>query len=176
MGAMEQGLADLFVAAQNDDQPAVRELAAMYAFGKHGFKKDFGMARQWCERAAKQGDGLSMYCMGGIFHAGLGVPKDTAAAAKWFGRAAERGVADAQADFAFMLWNGQGVGQDRNQAIKWWRAAAKQGNKRATTQLESNLSSLEYFTEVTFPNWVEENKRSSPWLYLFLLYFGMVDA
>jgi TPR repeat protein len=176
MRAMEQGLADLFVAAQNDDQAAVRELAAMYAFGKHGFKKDFSMARQWCARAAKQGDGLSMYCMGGIFHAGLGVPKDAGAAAQWFGRAAERGVPDAQADLAFMLWNGQGIGQDREQAIKWWRAAAKQGNKRAATQLESNLSSWEYFSKITFPAWIEENKRSYPWLYLVLVYLGMVDV
>ena len=118
-------------------------------------KRDYVVARQWCERAAKQGDGLAMYCMGGILHAGLGVPKDAKGAAKWFHGAAERNIPDAQADLATMLWQGQGVAQDKPAAIRWWKAAAGQGNRRAAQQLESNLSGWEYFVEVTLPGWIE---------------------
>lgn len=153
-GQIEKGMADMLMAAQNEDEFAIRELAVIYAFGRYGVKRDYVVARRWCERAAKQGDGLAMYCLGGILHAGLGVPKDAAGAAKWFKGAAERGIADAQADLGVMLWSGQGVAQDRAQAIRWWRTAALKGNKRAQAQLESKLSTLEYFREVTLPQWL----------------------
>ena len=153
--AADKAIPDLVAAAEDDDQFAARELASMYAFGKHGVKRDYVAARQWCERAAKQGDGLAMYCMGGILHAGLGVPKDAKGAAKWFQGAAQRNVADAQADLAYMLWQGQGVAQDRPEAIRWWKAAARQGNKRAAGQLDANLSAWDYFIEVTVPGWLE---------------------
>jgi len=153
--AVDKALPDLLAAAENDDAFAARELAMMYAFGRHGTKRDYSVARRWCERAAKQGDGLAMYCMGGIVHAGLGVPKDAKGAALWFEGAAKRGVADAQADLAFMLWQGQGVAQNRPEAIRWWKSAAKQGNQRAAGQLEANLSWWEYFTEVTLAKWLE---------------------
>ncbi len=154
-GTVDKALADLHIAARNDDAWAMRELAMMYAFGRHGTKKDYKAARQWCEGSAKQGDALSMYCMGSLLHAGLGVPKDAARAAKWFEGAAQRGVADAQADLAYMLWNGQGVAQDRDRAILWWRAAAKQGNARAQGQLKSQLTTWEYFRKVTLAEWRE---------------------
>jgi TPR repeat protein len=154
--AVDKALVDLLEAAERDDAFAARELAMMYAFGRHGMKRDYVAARQWCERAAKQGDGLAMYCMGGILHAGLGAPKDAKGAARWFEGAAKRGVADAQADLAYMLWHGQGVAQDRPQAIAWWKAATRQGNKRAEQQLEGNLSAWEFFTEVTLPRWLEK--------------------
>ncbi|MGH8642044.1 MAG: DUF4034 domain-containing protein [Burkholderiales bacterium] len=154
--AVDKAMADLLVAANNDDAFATRELAVMYAFGRHGVKRDYVAARQWCERSAKKGDGLSMYCIGSIHHAGLGVPKDPAKAARWFEGAAKRGMPDAQADYAYMLWHGQGVPQDRAQAVAWWRAAAKQGNARAQGQLEGNLSGWDYFTMVTWPEWREK--------------------
>jgi len=82
LGALDKAMPDLMAAALDDDNAwATRELAMMYAFGQHGFKTDYGAARRWCERAAKQGDGLAMYCMGSIYHAALGVPKDLPLAA-----------------------------------------------------------------------------------------------
>ena len=82
--------------------------------------------------------------------------RDAAKAAKWFEGAAQRNVPDAQADLAYMLWTGQGVAQDKPRAIKWWKAAAKAGNKRAQEQLERQLSTVEYFNEVTLPAWMEK--------------------
>jgi TPR repeat protein len=155
-GAKDKALADLLIAARNDDQFAARELAMIYAFGRHGFKRDYAAARPWCERAAKQGDGLAMYCLGGMYHAGLGAPKDLASAAYWFGSAAVRGIADAQTDLGVMFWQGQGVPQDRERAAQWWRLAAAKGNARAADKLRDHGLYWSYFRYVVLGEWLRE--------------------
>lgn len=139
IGAIARGTPDLVLAAEDDDHWAARELAMMYAFGKYGTKPDAAAAKRWCERAAKQVDGIAMYCLGGLYHAGMGVTKDPTQAAKWFELAAERRIADAQADIAFMYWEGEGVAQNLPRAVYWWLLAAAQGNERARTKLVSNV-------------------------------------
>jgi TPR repeat protein len=148
IGAKDKALEDLLIAARQEDAFAARELAMIYAFGRHGFKRDYGAAKPYCERAAKQGDGLAMYCLGSMYHAGLGTPKDSASAAYWMASAAVRGVADAQADVGFMYWQGEGVAQDRERAAQWWRIAASKGNKRAAAQLRNNSYYWSYFRYV----------------------------
>jgi len=154
IGEVQKGINDLVIAAEAEDTWASRELAMIYTTGKYGFKRDYVAARRWCEVSAKQGDGWAMYCLGGLYHAGLGVPKDAPRAAKWFENAAKRGVADAQTDLAYMLWTGQGIAQDRDQAVVWWRAAAKQGNKRAQQQLDQHVTGWDHFTKVAIPEWL----------------------
>jgi TPR repeat protein len=173
LGALDKALRDLRVAADDDDAWATRELAVMYLTGRYGMQQDYVAARRWCERSAKQGDGMSMYCMGGLLDKGLGGPKDERTAVQWYEGAANRGVPDAQADFAHMLWHGQRVTQDRDRAIKYWRAAAQKGNKRAAAQLESNLSGWEHFSKVSVPGWIAEQRQSSPWMYLVLSSLGL---
>jgi TPR repeat protein len=175
LGVLDKAMTDLLEAATHDDAAATKQLAVIYLEGKYGVSKDYDAARHWCERSAKKGDSLSMYCMGGLYDQGLGGPKDLKLAAYWYQRAAERGIADAQADFAFMLWDGEGVAQDRDRAVKFWRAAARQGNARAKRRLESNLSSWEYFYKVSYPDWVAEKRESNPSLYLLLRYVGLAD-
>jgi TPR repeat protein len=137
-GKKELALADLLYAAPRDDAWSARELAMIYAFGRHGFKRDYVVAKRWCERAAKQGDPMAMYCLGGIHHAGLGTAKDLPLAAYWFASAGVRGVADAQTDIGVMYWGGQGVPEDRARAVQWWRLAAAQGNERAASKLREH--------------------------------------
>jgi tetratricopeptide (TPR) repeat protein len=137
-GAIAKAVPDLvFAAEERDDHWAARQLAVMYGFGRYGMKPDPASAKRWCERAAKQGDPWSMYCMGGLYDAGMSVPRDSAMAAGWFERAAERGVADAQADIAYMYWTGEGVGWNGLTALHWWIRAAMQGNERARQKLIS---------------------------------------
>ena len=154
IGEVQKGINDLVSAAESDDTWAARELAMIYAFGKYGFKRDYALGRRWCEQSARHGDGWAMYCLGGLYHAGLGVPREPARAAKWFESAAKRGVADAQTDLAYMLWHGQGVAQDRDRAIEWWRSAVKLGNKRAQQQLDANVTGWDHFTKVVIPGWL----------------------
>lgn len=147
-GKKELALQDLLDAAARDDAWAARELAMIYAFGRYGFKRDYAAAKPWCERAAKQGDGLAMYCLGGIYHAGLGTAKDLALAAYWFGSAGMRGIAEAQTDVGIMYWQGQGVPQDQARAVQWWRLAAAQGNQRAAAKLREHGYWWSYFRYV----------------------------
>jgi TPR repeat protein len=157
-GEIQKGIADLERSAlENESGWAAGKLAVISMTGRYGVKQDYDAMRRWCERAAKQGDPLSMYCMGGLYTSGVGgLPKDPKLAALWYQRAADRGVADAQADYAFMLWHGQGVASDHDKAIKYWRMAAKQGNKRAQTQLDANVTGWwERFTKITWPEWMD---------------------
>jgi hypothetical protein len=57
--------------------------------------------------------------------------------------------------------------------VQFWRAAARQGNGRARTQLENNFSGWDHFTKVSLPDWIEDNKRNRPLLYLGLSYLGL---
>jgi TPR repeat protein len=158
-GAKAEALADLTEAAADDNERAARELGLIHIMGRHGFKPDYQQGREWCEFAAKRGDGMSMYCMGSLYHGGLGVTKDPARAAHWFERAARRGVADAQTDLAYMLWNGAGIAQNRDQAVVWWRAAIQQNNARARSQLESHLSWWDYFRRVIVADFIDGLKE-----------------
>jgi len=176
LGAIDKALPELQKAAlEDDDAWAARELSRIYLSGKYGVAKDLDAARRWCERAARQGDPLSMYCLAGMMDAGVGGPVDQKGAVRWYGRAAERGIADAQADYASILWTGRGVEKDHPRAIKFWRAAARQGNGRAKAQLERNVEGWDYFSKVTFPDWVEDNKRDRRWLYVCLYYLGLTS-
>ena len=147
-GKIDLAAADLRHAAARDDAFAARELAMMYAFGRHGFKRDYAAARPYCERAAKQGDPLAMYCLGSVYHAGLGTSKDLPAAAYWFAAAGARGVVDAQTDAGTMYWNGEGVPRDPEVAGRWWRLAVAQGDQRAADKLWEHGYWWSYFRYV----------------------------
>ena len=137
-GATGKAMPDLiFAAEERDDHWAAQQLALMYGFGRYGMKADPAVAKRWCERAAKQGDPWSMYCMGGLYYAGMAVKPDAVLAAQWFERAAERGIADAQADIAYLYWTGEGVSWNGAKSLYWWMRAATQGNERARQKLVS---------------------------------------
>jgi tetratricopeptide (TPR) repeat protein len=137
-GAVGKAVPDLeFAAEERDDHWAARQLALMYGFARYGMKADPALDKRWCERAAKQGDPWSMYCIGGMYDAGMAVPRNPVMAAQWFERAAERGVADAQADIAYLYWTGEGVSWNGLAALQWWMRAATQGNERARRKLLS---------------------------------------
>jgi TPR repeat protein len=147
-GKIDLAVEDLRHAAARDDAFAARELAMIYAFGRYGFKRDYAAAKPYCERSAKQGDPLAMYCLGSIYHAGLGTPKDLPAAAYWFSSAGARGVLDAQTDAGIMYWQGEGVPRDPDRAAQWWRLAAAQGNQRAADKLWEHGYWWSYFRYV----------------------------
>jgi tetratricopeptide (TPR) repeat protein len=147
-GKIDLAVEDLRHAAARDDAFAARELAMIYAFGRYGFKRDYAAAKPYCERSAKQGDPLAMYCLGSIYHAGLGTPKDLPAAAYWFSSAGARGVLDAQTDAGIMYWQGEGVPRDPDRAAQWWRLAAAQGTQRAADKLWEHGYWWSYFRYV----------------------------
>lgn len=148
---IQEGLANLIEAAERENTWAMREVAIIFAFGRYGMKPDYVQARRWCGRAARQGDAMSMFCLGSIYDAGLGTPRDPAEAVKWLSKAAELGVDDARADLAFIYWHGQGVPQDREKALTLWIAASKNGHSRSISQLNGKLTGWERFQRITWP-------------------------
>jgi TPR repeat protein len=146
---IDLALEDLRQAAVRDDGFAARELAMIYGYGRYGVKRDYAAAKPYCERAAKQGDPLAMYCLGSAFYAGLGGPKDLPAAAYWFAAAGARGVVDAQTDAGIVYWQGgQGLPRDADRAARWWRLAAGQGDQRAADKLWEHGLWWSYFRYV----------------------------
>ena len=66
-----------------------RTLISVYAFGEYGVKPDWDKAAAWCKRAADHGEGMGIYCIGGMYNEGKGgYPLDIVQATKWFEKAA----------------------------------------------------------------------------------------
>src|SRR5215510_2475581 len=68
--------------AQAGNAEAQYELGGFYHWGKIA-SADFGKARQWYERAAKQGNTDAMLGLAVIYGHGQGVPQDKAASYRW---------------------------------------------------------------------------------------------
>ena len=162
---VDAAIADLITATTAGDAWSERTLISVYAFGEYGVKPDWDKAAAWCKRAADHGEGMGIYCIGGMYNEGKGgYPLDIVQATKWFEKAAEKGISDAQADTGFSYWDGRGVAIDHARAIHWWRAAAMQGNERARLKLEEELSFWEYFRYMTIPTWGYFIKQFFAWL------------
>ncbi len=108
--------------AQNGDAAAQYRLAMMYRFG-WGVGRDFLLAREWFEKSAAQGYGLSAAELGKIHKDGRGVDKNPVEAVKWFRQGAEDGFGVAQLNLARMLRDGEGVPSDPVEAHAWFSLA-----------------------------------------------------
>jgi len=103
--------------------------------------KNYGDTRQWCERAAKGGNGGGLFCLGFLDQQGLGVEKNPKSALKWYEQAASHGNNAAMQRLGEMFANGEGTKQDRAQAFVWFVQAARR-NKDATAAAASLRASL----------------------------------
>ena len=130
-GALEDGVA-LIRAAANQEQPAaLYRLAKLYETGQ-GVGQDAKTARQLTERAARGGNRIAMHDLA-LYHAEGrgGVEVDMPTAAKWFEKAAERGVVDSQFNLGVLFESGQGLPQDMESALVWYSVAGAQGDQMA---------------------------------------------
>ncbi|MGB9198149.1 MAG: tetratricopeptide repeat protein [Terriglobales bacterium] len=90
---------------------------------------DYARARPWCEAVAKAHNLGGAYCLGRLYHDGLGVSKDLKAALEWYRRDALRGHIAAMYALGQMYENGEGTKVDRAEAMNWLIRAAT-GNPR----------------------------------------------
>ena len=63
----------------------------MIYYSGSGVSQDFGLARRWFQKAAKQGEEIAQLLLGAIFSRGDGIAEDDRAAAAWYRLAAEQG-------------------------------------------------------------------------------------
>jgi TPR repeat protein len=114
--AAEAGIAD-----------AQYAVAQYYVQGTPPVFFDETEARQWMEKAARQGFDSAQRELGLMLLEGSGGPRDRAAGYLWTARAAHGGNVAAQAQIAKLLWSGIGVAPDDTQAAAWYVVARRAG-------------------------------------------------
>ena len=67
----------------------------MYYQGE-GVKQNYSKAREWFEKAAKQGHARAQFNLGFMYANGLGVEQSDSLAMRWYGRAAAQGDDEAK--------------------------------------------------------------------------------
>jgi TPR repeat protein len=91
-------------------------------------KPNYAQARDFAERAARQGHVAAQGLLGYLQTQGLGGPPDLVNGVRWLTRAAEAGDALAQANLAAAYTMGTGVGVDPVASFKWNKRSAEQGS------------------------------------------------
>lgn len=109
---------------------AQNSLAVCYANGK-GVKRNYNVAIELFEKAAKQGDTNAYYNLGLCYANGRGVRQNYLIAVRWWTKAGEKGNVYAQINLGVSYENGYGVQQDYVKAAEWYIKAAEQGNEIA---------------------------------------------
>ncbi|MEF0939853.1 tetratricopeptide repeat protein [Rhizobium sp. BR 362] len=129
-------------AADQNNPYAEFRLGLAYSLGDDEAAPDPEQANIWFQKAiaglskaAKNGDVMAQYLLGGMYSQGEGAVPDAMMANFWFQKAmgsfreaAEQGTTSAQYWLGQMYLNGQGVSRDVDQAIIWLSKAAEQND------------------------------------------------
>lgn len=134
--AAAAGLLEPLAAA--GDPRAQTRLGTLHHLGL-GVREDDALARQWFERAARQGFAPAQFELGNLYaygHAPVAAGDDTQRlAAQWYFEAARQGHADAQYSLGILFLAGSGVQRNPAEARKWIARAARQGHADAQAYL-----------------------------------------
>ncbi|MBL8343234.1 MAG: sel1 repeat family protein [Rubrivivax sp.] len=118
-------------------------LGLLYYHG-HGVRESDHAAREWFEKAARQGLAEAQFELANMVIYGLAeVPagEDPArAAAQWYFEAAMQGHAQAQYSLGILFLTGSGVQVSAEQATKWIGRAAAQGHADAQAYMKARTA------------------------------------
>ncbi|WP_294364887.1 sel1 repeat family protein [uncultured Clostridium sp.] len=98
----------------------------LYYLGKN-VDKDYYKAREYFEKAAKEGNEHAESYLGLFFEKGYGGEKDINKALYWYKKAALKGNIFAQYSLGFIYYEGEEVEQNLEYAFKWYKEAAEKG-------------------------------------------------
>lgn len=98
----------------------------LYYLGKN-VEKDYYKAREYFEKAAKEGNEHAESYLGLFFEKGYGGEKDINKALYWYKKAALKGNIFAQYSLGFIYYEGEEVEQNLDYAFKWYKEAAEKG-------------------------------------------------
>ena len=122
--------------AETGDAEAMFQLGRCHDLGLlPGGTPNQELARNWYEKAARQGHPLAEYAIGNMWDYGEGGKQDHELARFWYHAAAMNNVRDAQMHFARMLQIGRGGYQSLEEAAEWYLKAVRQGDELAATNL-----------------------------------------
>lgn len=132
---------------------ALEALLPIVASGRYGYKPDRERAERICQDAIDAFRPAGFACMGGLYYFGIGRAVDKPKALEWFMAASDRGFVRATMDAALMLSRGDGVPRDMDRAVSLWLKAREAGEPSADGLLRQNLSTWQYFSNITWPAW-----------------------
>jgi TPR repeat protein len=130
--------------ARGGNAVAQWRLGLLYYHG-HGVRESDAAAREWFERAARQGLAEAQFELANMVIYGLAEPpagEDPArVAAKWYFEAAMQGHAQAQYSLGILFLTGSGVQVSAEEATKWIGRAALQGHADAQAYMKARAAS-----------------------------------
>lgn len=98
----------------------------LYYLGKN-VDKDYYKAKEYFEKAAKEGNEHAESYLGLFFEKGYGGEKDINKALYWYKKAALNGNIFSQYSLGFIYYEGEEVEQNLDYAFKWYKEAAEKG-------------------------------------------------
>ncbi len=128
--------------ARSGNPQAQLHLGLLYYHG-HGVRENDTLARQWFDRAARQGLADAQFQLGNMYAYGLakslGDVDTSRLAAQWYFEAARQGHAQAQYSLGILFLTGSGVQQSESEGIRWIGLAASQGHPDATAYVKGKV-------------------------------------
>ena len=117
------------------------QLGRRHAVGD-GVRVDLTESARWLHHAARQGDGVACYQLGGYYIVDAEIPRDAAQTGRLWRLAAWLGNGRAQVSFALMCAKGDGMPRDMNEAYRWMLIA------RRSKQLGNQVQALDRLQEL----------------------------
>ncbi|MBE6052380.1 MAG: sel1 repeat family protein [Clostridium sartagoforme] len=98
----------------------------LYYLGKN-VEKNYYIAKEYFEKAAKEGNEHAESYLGLFYEKGYGGEKDIKKSLYWYKKAALKGNIFAQYSLGFIYYEGEEVEKNLNYAFKWYKEAAEKG-------------------------------------------------
>ncbi len=130
----------------------------LYYLGKN-VDKDYYKAREYFEKAAKEGNEHAESYLGLFYEKGYGGEKDINKALYWYKKAALKGNIFSQYSLGFIYYEGEEIEQNLDYAFKWYKEAAEKGfapSQYALSYLYKNGEGCEK-NNVKAYYWLEES-------------------
>ncbi len=163
-------LADILVAAANEDVQAQMVLGGMYEIGV-GVARNEAKCAYWWQRASDNGHVNATKALGSMYFSGRGVPHDYEKAMALYLKAAELGHPHAIKYVALGYKRGLGLPQDDAKALEWAdRAAALEGADSSVVFLESyEAEETEVHTdEEIFAEFLRQAEKGNPRAFFYV--------
>lgn len=121
-----EDLRELLRLSQQNDPVSMNRIGLLFTFDD-GIPQDFSQAKNWFEKAAKEGSGDGMQNLADAYYFGKGTTKSYEKAKYWYEQAMVNGHASAAINIGLMYFMGRGVSKDFENAKKWYKKAIELG-------------------------------------------------
>lgn len=112
-------------AAAND--AAAQTAIGVYYLEGEAVGRDYELAMQWFEKAAKQNDSSAQFYIGLMYSEGLGLKRDYIAALEWYEKSASQNDAKGFYGIGLLYFRGKGIKRDYTTALEYFHRAADLG-------------------------------------------------